>query len=101
MTDTTATPPRIQAAKICKILGEPVGGNQERQIAHHIRIYGIEKVKDLLRKAKKKQDNGGMWTHDRSRKRTFGGIYFELARSHGYNEYHRKKQAEAASEDQP
>lgn len=67
------------ADEIADILGE----HEEAPRLHIlgvVRVLGPEGAREVLAEAQRIQDAGGMWLPDRSRKRTFGGVFFQVAR---------------------
>ncbi|MGB7342053.1 MAG: phosphorylated adapter RNA export RNA-binding domain-containing protein [Phototrophicaceae bacterium] len=55
-----------------------------------IEVAGIDFAHKLLDQTRQVQADGGMLTHDKSRKRTLGGVYFYLARTNLTPEHHDK-----------
>ncbi len=45
-----------------------------------VRVLGPDAAREVLEEARHIQDAGGLWLPDHSRKRTFGGIFFQVAK---------------------
>jgi hypothetical protein len=71
---------QAEVKKMIEILGEkePHPMRQIRLIAEHA---GLEFAQALLQETLEIEKNGGMLTHDATRKRTLGGIFFLLAKA--------------------
>ncbi|KAG8179744.1 hypothetical protein JTE90_025077 [Oedothorax gibbosus] len=65
------------ARKIVKILGE----QKPYLIFRVVKEVGIEKAMELLRKTEEVEEKGGMMIKNNSRRRTPGGVYFQLLKS--------------------
>lgn len=70
---------REAAGRIAAALGE-----REKtplwQIKKMIKLRGVEFAEELVNRAMEVEANGGMMTADGERRRTLGGVYFQLAR---------------------
>lgn len=68
-----------EAARVAKILGE-TERTPRRQIAKLVKLIGVEYVDDLVKRTLEIEENGGMMTANGERRRTVGGVFFQLAR---------------------
>ena len=80
MTDPT-NQQRETAKKIAAILGETKTVPRQ-QLLIIVQNHPLDLIKHWLRDAKRIQDEGGMFTANRNRKRTFGGVFFQLVKQH-------------------
>lgn len=62
------------ARKIVKILGEP----KQYLIYRVVKYIGIEKAMELLKMTEDIEENGGLLIKNQQRRRTPGGVYFQL-----------------------
>ena len=93
MPDPTAEQ-RETARKIAAILGETKTVPRQ-QLVVIVQNHPLDLIKDWLRDAKRIHDEGGMYTANRTRKRTFGGVFFQLVKQH------ERDQAETTNPRQP
>ncbi|OQY44381.1 MAG: hypothetical protein B6242_12865 [Anaerolineaceae bacterium 4572_78] len=66
------------AMKICDKLDEKRRG----EVCYQISRVGIGPALALLEESLKIQESGGMWTKDKERKRTIGGIWFKIVKDY-------------------
>jgi hypothetical protein len=79
--NTTPTVSSALAADIARQLAEtnPIAKSQLEQVINRL---GAQKAMELLEETMKVEAEGGMMTADQTRRRTAGGIYLYLAKSH-------------------
>ncbi|GFQ73640.1 RNA_GG_bind domain-containing protein [Trichonephila clavata] len=65
------------ARKIIKILSEP----KQHLIYRVVKFAGIEKALELLKMTEDIEENGGMMIKNQQRRRTPGGVYFQLLKA--------------------
>ena len=82
-------PPQIdviseeEIARVADEIADALGEHEEAPRLHIrgvVRVLGPEGAREVLAEAQRIQDASGMWLPDRSRKRTFGGVFFQVAR---------------------
>lgn len=61
-------------------LGEQIGTGAYTQISKCVSVLGGRQVLTFAQEALSIQDRGGMLTHDKSRRRTLGGVFFVLVK---------------------
>ncbi len=82
---TAATAALEIAAQLGETEQEPI-----RQLRRAVRILGEERVRGLVARALEVEASGGMMLPDGSRRRTLGGVFFQLARTEmGQKEFYR------------
>jgi len=89
MADAPQTPPVTVVEEIAAQLGE-TEPEVIRQLRRAVRILGGERVRGLVARALEVEASGGMMLPDGSRRRTLGGVFFQLARTEmGQKEFYR------------
>ncbi len=83
MLPPVGTVSRDEIERVADEIADILGEHEEAPRLHIrgvVRVLGPEGAREVLAEARRIQDAGGMWLPDRSRKRTFGGVFFQVAR---------------------
>lgn len=76
----------VTAGAIAKVLHESC----HIVIARALKVLGQDRCVEILADALTIEHDGGMWLHNRSRRRTLGGVFLQLCRERATPEERRK-----------
>lgn len=76
----------VTAREIARVLQE----SQRQMIARALKVLGPERCVEILIATLVREQEGGMWLKDGSRKRSMGGIFMQLCRERSTPEERRK-----------